>query len=136
MKREGITALAWSPLAQGALSGKYNSKNIPKGDVRVENVLFTPLNMREIDRFVVVLAGIARKHMASVSQVALNWVASNPNVIPIPGAKNSAQSRENVGALDFQLSQEELNQIESAYRETKISYYPDVEELEVEPMSK
>ena len=136
MKREGITALAWSPLAQGALSGKYNSKNIPKGDVRVENVLFVPSNMREIDKFVAVLAGIARNHMATVSQIALNWLAANPIVIPIPGAKNPAQSKENIGSLDFKLSLEELNQIESAYRETKISYYPDVEELEAEPVSR
>jgi myo-inositol catabolism protein IolS len=131
MKREGITALAWSPLAQGALTGKYSSLNIPKGDVRVENVLFAPSNMRSIDRFVTVLSSIARMHMATVSQVALNWLASNTIVIPIPGAKNAAQSRENVGSLDFQLSAEELNQIERAYRETKIDYYPDPEGLEV-----
>ncbi|MDA4131108.1 MAG: aldo/keto reductase [Thaumarchaeota archaeon] len=101
MKREGITALAWSPLAQGALTGKYSSQNIPKGDVRVENVLFAPSNMRSIDQFVSVLSSIARMHMATVAQVALNWLASHASVIPIPGAKNAALSRENVGLWIF-----------------------------------
>ena len=132
MKKEGMTALAWSPLAQGALTGKYNSRNIPKGDVRVENILFAPSNMREIDKFVMVLSRIARAHMATVSQVALNWVAMNSKVIPIPGAKNSSQSRENIGALAFTLTPQELSEIESTYRETKIDYYPDPEPLQLE----
>jgi len=129
-KREGITVLAWSPLAQGALSGKYSSKNMPKGDVREkENVLFTYKNMVEIEKINAVLTKIAKNHMSTVSQVALNWLASNPIVIPIPGAKNSAQARENSMSLDFQLSNQELNEIDQAYREIKLDYYPVEPEL-------
>jgi len=126
-KRENIAILAWSPLAQGALSGKYSSKNIPKGDVRVENVIFVEKNMLQVEKIVSVLSNIAKSHVCTVSQVALNWLASNPLVIPIPGVKNPAQAKENLGSLDFQLSMQELNEIEKVCREIKIDYYPSVE---------
>ena len=124
-KREGIVILAWSPIAQGALSGKYTSKNIPSGDVRVENVLFTLQNMLQVEKVVSVLAKIAKNHMCTVPQVALNWLASNPLVIPIPGVKNPAQARENIMSLDFQLTNQELAEIDQIARETKIDYLPE-----------
>ena len=131
-KRENIAILAWSPLAQGALSGKYNSKNMPKGDVRAENILFVEKNMLQVEKLISVLSDIAKSHMCTVSQVALNWLASNPLVIPIPGVKNSAQARENLGSLDFQLSIEELDEIEKVCREIKIDYYPSAEGEQIE----
>jgi myo-inositol catabolism protein IolS len=129
-RREGIVILAWSPIAQGALSGKYTSKNIPSGDVRVENVLFNPQNMMQVEKIVAVLAKIAKNHMCTVPQVALNWLASNPRVIPIPGVKNPAQARENIMSLDFQLTNQELAEIDQISQETKIDYLP--EELKKE----
>ena len=131
-KRENIAILAWSPLAQGALSGKYNSKNMPKGDVRVENILFVEKNMIQVEKIISVLSDIAKSHMCTVSQVALNWLGSNPLVIPIPGVKNSAQARENLGSLDFQLSIQELDKIEKVCREIKIDYYPSAEDERIE----
>ncbi len=127
-RREDITVLAWSPIAQGALSGKYTSKSMPSGDVRIENVLFTAQNMLQVEKIVAVLSKIANSHMCTVPQVALNWLASNPIVIPIPGAKTAAQARENATSLDFQLSNQELNEIEQAYREIHIDYYPQEEQ--------
>jgi myo-inositol catabolism protein IolS len=123
-KREGITILAWSPIAQGALSGKYSSKNIPTGDVRAENILFTYQNMLQVEKVVAVLSKIATSHMCSVSQVALNWLASNPIVVPIPGVKNPAQARENALSLDFQLSGQEMSEIDQISKEITIDYYP------------
>jgi len=131
-KRENIAILAWSPLAQGALSGKYSSKNIPKGDVRVENVLFVEKNMLQVEKMISVLSNIAKSHMCTISQVALNWLTSNPLVIPIPGVKNPVQARENLGSLDFQLSIQELNEIEQVCREIKIDYYPSAEDAQIE----
>jgi myo-inositol catabolism protein IolS len=124
-KREGIAILAWSPIAQGALSGKYSSKNMPAGDVRVENVLFTLQNMLQVEKVIAVLSKIAKSHMCTVTQVALNWLASNPIVIPIPGVKNPAQARENIMSLDFQLTNQELSEIDQVSREIKIDYYPE-----------
>ncbi len=124
-KREGITILAWSPIAQGALGGKYTSKNMPKGDVRIENLLFTQQNMLEVEKVIAVLSKTAKNHMCTVSQVALNWLGSNAIVIPIPGVKNSAQARENAMSLDFKLSNQELAEIDAISKEIKLSYYPE-----------
>jgi len=123
-KKEGITVLAWSPIAQGALSGKYTSKNYPTKDVRIENVLFTEKNMLEVEKVTAVLSRIAEIHSCTVSQVALNWLASNPIVVPIPGVKNPAQAAENAGSLDFKLSSQELSQIHQVSDDAKIDYYP------------
>ena len=126
-KKEKITVLAWSPLAQGALSGKYTSKNLPKGDVRKENLLFHPKNIRSVEKILEVLERVAQRHSATVSQVALNWLASDPIVVPIPGAKNSAQAKENAGALNFRLTKADLDEIESTARAIRIDYYPELE---------
>jgi myo-inositol catabolism protein IolS len=131
-KRENIAILAWSPLAQGALSGKYSSKNIPNGDVRVENVLFAYKNMLQIDKIIPVLSNIAKVHMCTISQVALNWLASNPLVVPIPGVKNPAQAKENLTSLSFKLSSQEFNDIEQVCHEITIDYYPTAENEQIQ----
>lgn len=123
-KREGIRVLAWSPLAQGALTGKYNKETRPQGDVREENVLFTPQNLEESEKLLSVLLRIAKTHGATMSQVSLNWLETNPLVIPIPGAKNSAQAEENAGSVSLKLTPEELDEIEFARRQVKIDYLP------------
>ncbi len=79
-EKMGITVLGWGPLAQGALTGKYNATNVPKGDVRESNRLFSQLftrrNMVQIEKLLAVLFTIAGKHSATVSQVAISWITS------------------------------------------------------------
>ena len=122
-KRGGIGILAWSPLAQGALTGKYNAGNAPKGDVRGQNALFAPSNLGQITNVLGVLSKIAKKHQKTVAQVALSWLMSNPIVVPIPGAKNPQQSEENAGAADVKLDLKEIAEIEAAASEVKIDYF-------------
>jgi diketogulonate reductase-like aldo/keto reductase len=65
------------------------------------------------------LREIGERYAKSPSQVALRWLIENPNVLPIPGAKNSKQATENAGALSFSLTSEEveaLNQATMAWR--------------------
>jgi aryl-alcohol dehydrogenase-like predicted oxidoreductase len=95
-------------------------------------MIFVEKNMLQVEKIVSVLSNIAKSHMCTVSQVALNWLASNPLVIPIPGVKNPAQAKENLGSLDFQLSLQELNEIEKVCREIKIDYYPSAEGEQIE----
>ena len=101
-RKNGISILAWSPLAQGALTGKYNLNKVPKGDIRDMNPLFASKNISQISQLIDVLSSIAKKYQRSVAQVALNWLAKIPDVVPIPGAKNSAQAFENVSSIDFE----------------------------------
>jgi myo-inositol catabolism protein IolS len=130
LRKEGISVLAWSPIAQGALSGKYNSQNVPKGDVRDTNVLFSPRNLERITPLIDALATIGKKYNRSPAQVSLNWLASKPDVFPIPGAKNPTQASENVSSLDFELSKQDLNTIERASARIEIDYYPEVSDLQ------
>lgn len=127
-ERNNISILAWSPLAQGALTGKYNEKKAPKGDVRDGNPIFASKNLSRIGSLVDTLSSIASKYNRSVTQVSLNWLASIPDVIPIPGAKSAEQASENISSLDFELSRQDLNLMEKAAREVKIDYFPEAED--------
>jgi len=122
-KKEGISVMAYSPLAQGALTGKYNTSKTPKGDTRDSNPLFTPENLAQIERFISSITQIAQKHGNTVAQIALSWLTFNPIVIPIPGAKDVAQAKENVGAANIQLTREELSRINAALRKVRIDYF-------------
>jgi myo-inositol catabolism protein IolS len=130
-KKESITILAWSPLAQGALTGKYSPGKAPKGDVREANKLFASKNMARIEKFVLTLSKIAKRHGSTVSQIALSWLISNPLVVPIPGAKDPAQAEENAKAVNVKLTQEELSELDLASKSTKIDYLPEPQAAEL-----
>ncbi|MDP7976435.1 MAG: aldo/keto reductase [TACK group archaeon] len=123
-KRENITVLAWSPLAQGALTGKYGPNRRPSDDVRRGNKLFSDSNISVVEKLIPVLEEIARGRGKTVGQVALNWLLRNGGVIPIPGAKNEIQAQENAEASGWSLTDGELKIIERALSSLKLSYYP------------
>ncbi len=123
-RKNNIAIIAYSPLAQGALTGKYGVNKLPKGDVRDANPLFVPSNFSQISRLVEVLSSVAKKHGCLTSQVALNWLATMPNVVPIPGVKDAVQATDNVGSLDFELTKKELGAIENAAARVKVDYLP------------
>ncbi|MDA4122823.1 MAG: aldo/keto reductase [Thaumarchaeota archaeon] len=123
-RKNNISIIAYSPLAQGALTGKYSEGNPPKGDFRESSPVFAPGNLSQIAKLIEVLSSVAKEHGRLVSQVALNWVASLPGFIPIPGAKNAAQATENIEAVDFQLTRQDIEKIERAAELVKIDYLP------------
>jgi aryl-alcohol dehydrogenase-like predicted oxidoreductase len=123
-RKEDITILAWSPLAQGALTGKYRYENRPKDAARVGNRLFSAHNMQQVEKLIALLSGIAERHRKSVAQVALNWLMKDPLVIPIPGAANMKQAEDNCGAADWRLNNDELSDIEHTSSRLSIEYYP------------
>lgn len=122
-KKENISIIAWSPIAQGALTGKYSIKNKPSDDIRRGNKLFSDRNLREISKLIPVLEKIAKARNKTVAQVALNWLLREGNVIPIPGAKNPKQAEENAGAADWRLSNQELKEIEDALNKVSLDYF-------------
>jgi aryl-alcohol dehydrogenase-like predicted oxidoreductase len=121
-RKNGITIIAWSPLAQGALTGKYNVENVPRDRIRSGNEVFKPENMKQIERLLKILKEIAQKRKKTVAQVSLNWVISHEGVIAIPGAKTPEQAEENAGAADWKLSDEELKLIENELSKIDIDY--------------
>lgn len=116
-KELGITLLAYSPLAQGLLTGKYsyNEKQIPEGARKLDS-RFNQKGLQKIAPVIDLLNQIGVKYDKTPAQVALNWLICQGNVIPIPGAKNARQAQENAGALGWRLSQEEIVQLEEITR--------------------
>lgn len=98
--------IAYSPLAQGLLSGKYPDAPSP-GGVRAANPLFLPENLERAKGLLAALAEIGTVHEATSAQVALAWVIRRPNVVAIPGARTVAQLEANVAAGDLELSDDE-----------------------------
>jgi aryl-alcohol dehydrogenase-like predicted oxidoreductase len=105
--------IAYSPLAQGLLGGRYDATNVPK-DVRANNALFLPDNLAAAGPLISALRDVAKHHDATPAQVALAWVIRRPNVIAIPGASSVAQLEANVAAADLELSDEDDELLTSA----------------------
>lgn len=108
----GLTILAYSPLAQGLLTGKYTPENYqsPSG-VRKFNPRFSKEGLQKIVPILNALQDIAAQHQRSPAQVALNWLIAQGNIIPIPGAKNADQAQQNAGALGWTMSDDEMNRL-------------------------
>jgi len=98
--------IAYSPLAQGLLSAKYDGTNTP-GGVRAGNRLFLPENIERAKPLLDALREIAAAHGASAAQVALAWVIRRRNVVAIPGASSVAQLESNAAAADLELTDDE-----------------------------
>jgi aryl-alcohol dehydrogenase-like predicted oxidoreductase len=105
--------IAYSPLAKGLLSGKYDATNLPKNRARMFDPLFLPENVARAHDMIESLRMIAKAHDATPSQVALAWVISHPNVIAIPGASSVAQLEANVAAADLELSADDTAQLDA-----------------------
>lgn len=111
-KELGITLLAYSPLAQGLLTGKYsqNQQETPEGARKLDS-RFKQKGLQKIAPVIDLLHQIGVKYDKTPAQVALNWLICQGNVIPIPGAKNARQAEENAGALGWNLTEEEVAQL-------------------------
>jgi aryl-alcohol dehydrogenase-like predicted oxidoreductase len=103
----GRLVLAYSPLAQGLLSGRYHAGNLPANRVRAGNPLFLPGNLERAGELLSVLGEVAAAHSATPAQVALAWVIRHPAVAAIPGASTVEQLERNVAAADIDLSDEQ-----------------------------
>ncbi|CAN7699188.1 aldo/keto reductase [Variovorax sp. OV084] len=106
--------LAWSPLAGGFLSGKFDRASSDP-EARRAKVDFPPIDRERTYDVIDVLRTVAKRQKASVSQVALAWVLSRPGVTSvIVGAKREDQLRDNLGALTLQLESQDLEALDAA----------------------
>jgi aryl-alcohol dehydrogenase-like predicted oxidoreductase len=105
--------IAYSPLAQGLLSGNYHSGN-PLGGFRRRNPLnplASPANLQRAAPLIEALREIGSSHGASSAQVALAWVLSHPNTVAIPGARSVAHVEQNAEAAELSLTEDELHRL-------------------------
>jgi aryl-alcohol dehydrogenase-like predicted oxidoreductase len=105
----GVLPLAYSPIGQGRLTGKYDRSNPPPGKRSFSN---HPMEL--VDTVTAELRRIGEAHGGKTpSQVALNWIMAK-GAVPIPGAKNRAQAEQNAGALGWSLGQEDIDVLDRA----------------------
>jgi aryl-alcohol dehydrogenase-like predicted oxidoreductase len=106
----GLSVVAWSPLAGGILSGKYGGADAPTGTRHAA----ADISERDLSIAREVQA-VASELGASPSQVAIAWtMARSDAILPIVGARNLTQFRDNLGALDIELGPEVLERLDAA----------------------
>ncbi|HEX7162210.1 MAG TPA: aldo/keto reductase [Trebonia sp.] len=110
----GRVVIAYSPLAQGLLSGRYDRANRPANQVRAGNPLFLPENLDRAGELIGVLREVADAHGAAPAQIALAWVIRHPAVTAIPGASSVEQLESNVAAAEIELSDSEYAALSAA----------------------
>jgi aryl-alcohol dehydrogenase-like predicted oxidoreductase len=98
-----VTILAYSPLAQGLLTGKYTAANLPSG-ARSLDKRFQAAGLQKLQPVFDKLSQLGEQYSKTPAQVALNWLICQPGVIPIPGVKTVAQVEQNAAALGWELS--------------------------------
>jgi aryl-alcohol dehydrogenase-like predicted oxidoreductase len=109
----GVTLLAYSPLEQGLLTGKYRAGVSPSG-LRAEATWFSPNNVAAAQPVVAKLRAIADAHGVEAATVAIAWLLAKPGVVPLPGAKTGEQAARNAKALDVALSEAEVAELGAA----------------------
>jgi aryl-alcohol dehydrogenase-like predicted oxidoreductase len=103
----GHLVIAYSPLAQGLLSGAYHRDRRPANRLRAASPLFLPENLDRARDLIATLREVADAHSATPAQIALAWVIRRPAVVAIPGASSVGQLESNVAAADIDLTEDE-----------------------------
>jgi aryl-alcohol dehydrogenase-like predicted oxidoreductase len=123
---QGVALMVWSPLGWGRLTGKMRRGEAPKtgriasggtrgGPMVAEEYLFTVIDA---------LDALARETGKTVAQVALNWLLQRPTVANIViGARNEEQLKQNLGAVGWSLTAEQIAMLDAASHETPIYPY-------------
>lgn len=99
----GVTIIAYSPLAQGLLTGKYQPGQPPPG---VRGLRYRR-TLRRVPAIIAQLEDIGADHGKTPAQVALNWLVSH-GTVPIPGAKNADQASHNADGVGWSLTPDQM----------------------------
>jgi aryl-alcohol dehydrogenase-like predicted oxidoreductase len=115
-KKLGISIIAYSPLAQGMITGKFHDdpELIKNTGFRKYSSQFKPAGMEKSRPVVMLVKELAIKYNVSPSQIALNWLINfhGDTVVAIPGATKEFHARENTGAMSFRLSDEDMARLD------------------------
>jgi aryl-alcohol dehydrogenase-like predicted oxidoreductase len=133
-----VALIAYAPLAEGILTGKYRDGSKPIAGIYKLLFYFEQLGLMEeqgistsffkrlfsksryldfkrMEPVFAVLEETAQAHKRTIAQTALNWImASDPRIIPIPGIKNLKYAKENIGALGWSITKDEFEKIGQA----------------------
>jgi aryl-alcohol dehydrogenase-like predicted oxidoreductase len=112
----GIGLVPYSPLGRGYLTGKITEKiTYDSSDIRSRNPRFTPEAIRANRVVIDLLKRIGAEHDATPAQIALAWLlAQKPWIVPIPGTRKLHRLDENIGAVDIELTADDLIEVADA----------------------
>ena len=121
---QGVGTIVWSPLAGGALSGKIRRDKPAPKDSRLGQISFVPYNSETLYNVVDVLDAIGKERNKTIPQVALNWILRRPTISNIVvGARNEEQLKQNLGAIGWSLTAEEVALLDAASDAPRIYPY-------------
>lgn len=111
---ENISILAYSPLAQGFLTGKFGADHqFAEGDIRSKHRLREPANYQRVQEAIAALRPLAAAYECTLGQLALAWLITRPQTSAIVGARSPEQAQENAQAGNLTISPEDLARIEA-----------------------
>ena len=118
----GIGVVPYSPLGRGYLTGKVDESTIfDSSDIRSRNPRFTQEAIKANRAVIDLLERIAKQNNATPAQIALAWLlAQKPWIVPIPGSRKLERLDENNGALNIELSANDLAEIQTAMSQIKV----------------
>jgi len=115
-KELGITIIAYSPLAQGMVTGKFhdNPELIKNSGFRKYSSKFKPKGLEKSLPVIKLVKELAVNYGVTPSQIALNWLVNfhGNTVVAIPGATKESHVKENTGTMKFRLSDEDMNRLD------------------------
>jgi aryl-alcohol dehydrogenase-like predicted oxidoreductase len=117
LRELGIGLVAYSPLGRGILTGRITGEDTLAADDsrRMRFPRFSGENLEHNLQLVARIEDMAREKGAAASQIALAWLLrQGDDVVPIPGTKHRRWLEENAGALDVQLSDDDLRRLDEA----------------------
>lgn len=120
----GIGFVAYSPLANGLLTNCYaaDTKFDPTTDFRASMPQYRPESFEKNRTLFSLLEQLADEHHATASQVSLAWMMNKrPPIVPIPGTRHLCRLKENIGAADIYLTDEEMKAIDTALDNMEMS---------------
>ena len=120
----GIGFVAHSPLANGLLTNRYTADTSfdPETDYRASMPQYRPESFEKNRTLFSLLEQLADEHHATASQVSLAWMMNKrPPIVPIPGTRHLCRLKENIGAADIYLTDEEVKAIDTALDNMEMS---------------
>ena len=118
-KLNEITLVAYSPIDQGAITGKYSEKKLPKDIWRRANTLFTSINMKRIKPLIETLKTIAERHGVKPVNVALRYIIQM-GAVPLVGVKKKHHVEDIILSLEMNLKQSEIDLIRKQLNKIKL----------------
>jgi aryl-alcohol dehydrogenase-like predicted oxidoreductase len=118
-QERGRIVIAYSPVAQGLLSGRYDKDRRPPGTMRSGSAAFSPEHLERVQPVIDALREVAGAHQATPAQIALAWLIHRPGVVVIPGASSVEQVEANAEAAEIVLTEDEnraLTKASDSYR--------------------